>query len=67
MSSKNALLNKKIRQLESFRNRIENKKSKFSRESEELETLIDLSKKKNRDVYTPEVLEMLGNLAKNKK
>ncbi len=66
MSANNALLNKKIKQLESFRNKIENKKAKFCCDSEELERLVDFSKKKNSDVYTPEVLKMLGTLAKKK-
>lgn len=62
MTSKNALLNKKNKQLENFRNKIDDKKSTFNQQSEELERLVDLSKRKNKDVYTPEVLEMLGNL-----
>lgn len=53
MSSKNSLLNKKVKQLENFRSKIENKKSKFCRDSEELERLVDFSKKKEqRRVYT---------------
>lgn len=67
-SSKNKLLNQKVEQLEHFRNQIENKKSnKVCRDCEELEGLVDFPKKTNKDVYTPEVLEMLGNLAENKK
>lgn len=60
-------LKKKIKQLESVRNKIDNKRNKFCQDSEELQRLVDLSRKKNRDTYTPEVLSMLGNLAKNKK
>lgn len=62
-----AALKRKNKQLENFRNKIEKKKSKFFRDSEELERLVDSSKKKNRDIFTPEVLAMIGNLAKNKK
>lgn len=67
MSSTVSALKKKNRQLETFRNQVENKKAKFCRNSEVLEQLIDSSKKKNRDTYTPKVLEMLATLAKNKK
>lgn len=62
-----AVLKKKNKQLEDFRSKIENKKSKFCRDAEELERLIDLSKTKNKDKFTPRVLDMLGNLAKNKR
>lgn len=62
-----AVLKKKNKQLENFRSKIENKKSKFCRDTEELERLIDLSKTKNKDKFTPRVLDMLGNLAKNKR
>lgn len=60
-------LRKKIKQLENLRNKIDNKRNKFCQDSEELQRLVDTSRKKNRDTYTPEVLSMLGNLAKNKK
>lgn len=60
-------LQKKNKQLENIRNKIDNKRSKFCEDSAELQRLVDLSRKKNRDTYTPEVLSMLGNLAKNKK
>lgn len=62
-----AVLKKKNKQLENFRSKIENKKSKFCRDTEELELLIDLSKTKNKDKFTPRVLDMLGNLAKNRR
>ncbi len=60
-------LRKRIKQLEDLRNKTDNKRNKFCQDSEELQRLVDISRKKNRDTYTPEVLSMLGNLAKMKK
>lgn len=62
-----AVWKKKNKQLENFRNKIETKKSKFCKDAEELERLVNASKTKNKDKYTVNVLDMLGDLAKNKK
>lgn len=67
MNSRVSALNKKNKQLENFRNKMENKKAKFCTDAVELEQLIDSSKKRNKDTFTAKVLEMLENLAKNKK
>lgn len=62
-----AHLKKKNKQLENFRQKIENKKSKYGQDSLELEELVTSSQKKNEDTYTPDVLAMLRQLANNKK
>lgn len=56
-------LKKKNKQLKNFQNKINNKKSKFDKDSEELKGLFQT----NKDTYTPEVLAMVLNLAKKKK
>lgn len=45
-------LRKKIKQLEDLRNKIDNKRNKFCQDSRELQRLVDLSRKKNRDKYS---------------
>lgn len=67
MSALLTSLRRKNKQLENFRAAINNKKSKFERDSNELEQLVASSEKTNKDTFTPEVLAMLGNFAKNKK
>ncbi len=63
-----AVLKKKIKQLEDFqKKKIETKKTRFCRDTEELERLVDSFKPKNKDKYTINVLNILGHLAKNKK
>ncbi len=58
-----ASLKKKNKEQENLVKKIDNKRLKFEKDSEELKQLFQT----NKDTYTPEVLNMLLNLAKNKK
>lgn len=58
-----ASLKKKNKEQESLVKKIDNKRLKFEKDSEELKQLVQT----NKDTYIPEVLNMLLNLAKNKK
>lgn len=67
LSSTVTNLKAKNRQLTNFKNKIESKKTKFEKDSEELNRLMDTSKTCNEQKYTADVLEMLISLAKNQK
>lgn len=57
-----AILKKKIKQLENFKLKIDNKKAKFLQDSELLEETIASVRTSNKDVYNSDVLAMFGRL-----
>lgn len=59
------LLKKKNQQLENFRKKINNKDLRKHQEYEELEWLVALSTKKNKETFNPEMLAKLDALANN--
>lgn len=63
LQATNQLMKKKIQQLENFKNKMMNKKLKFSKEVDELELLVASTKMKNKDTFTPEVLAKLRQLS----
>lgn len=62
LSATIATLKKKVKQLENFRNKIDNKKTKFCQDTEELERLVASTQKKNKYTFNQETLLMLGRL-----
>lgn len=59
-------LKKKNQQLENFKKKIDNKKLKFSQDSDELALLIESTEQTNEEVFTPEILAKLGELSRYK-
>lgn len=60
------MLKKKNQQLENFKKKVDNKKLKFSQDSDELALLIDSTEQTNEEVFTPEILAKLGELSRYK-
>jgi len=50
----------------SFKKKIDNKKLKFSQDSDQLSKLIDSTKTKNKTTFNPEILAKLGELSEYK-
>lgn len=59
LSATVTILTRKNKQLENFRKKIDNKKLKFQEDSEELDLLIESTKKKNKHTFNAEALKML--------
>lgn len=57
------LLRKQNRQLETFKDKMTKKKLKFSHEADELGALIESTKLKNKNVFTPEILCKLAEFS----
>lgn len=55
-------LKTKNKQLENFKNKTLNKKLKFTEQVNELQRLVDSTKTKNKDTFSPEILAKLDQL-----
>lgn len=64
LSANVQLFKTKNRQLENFKTKMTNKKWKFVQDGEEIERLVESSKRKNKDIYTPGILLKLDELCK---
>lgn len=58
-----AILKRKIKQLENFKVKIDNKKAKFLQDSELLEEVVASTRTTNKDVYNSDVLAMFGKIS----
>lgn len=66
LSSSVRILKTKCTQFENLKKKINNKKNKFVEDSTELVLLIDSSQRKNKDIFTSEILGKIGELSKYK-
>lgn len=60
------ILKAKSQQFENLKKKISNKKLKFVEDSNELALLVDSSQRKNKSIFTPEILAKIGELSKYK-
>lgn len=60
------ILKAKSQQFENLKKKINNKKFKFVEDSNELAVLVDSSQRKNKSIFTPEILAKISELSKYK-
>lgn len=66
LNSSVRILKAKSQQFENLKKKINNKKLKFVEDSNELTLLVDSSQRKNKLIFTPEILAKIGELSKYK-
>lgn len=57
------VLKAKNKKLETFKQKIDNKKLQFCQDADKFKNLVEVTEKKNKTTFTPEILAQLGELS----